>query len=78
MSRPSAALPICSTRPANSIRLRELLAGVAEDKADQPVVAAVRAKIAMARQVKELGDPVKLSKGSPPIRRTIRLASILP
>jgi putative thioredoxin len=40
----------------------DLLAGVPADKAEQPAIAAVRAKIAMARQVKELGDPAEFER----------------
>jgi putative thioredoxin len=40
----------------------ELLAGVPADKADQPAIAALRARIAMAEQVKELGDPAELER----------------
>lgn len=40
----------------------DLLAGVPADKADQPAVAAVRAKVALARQVKEIGDPAELER----------------
>jgi putative thioredoxin len=40
----------------------DLLAGVPDDKAEQPAVAAVRAKIAMAEQVKEIGDPAELER----------------
>jgi putative thioredoxin len=40
----------------------ELIASVPADKAEQAAVAAVRAKIAMARQVKELGDPAELER----------------
>jgi putative thioredoxin len=40
----------------------DLLAGVPADKAEQAAVAAVRAKIAMAEQVKEIGDPAELKR----------------
>jgi putative thioredoxin len=40
----------------------ELLAGVAEDKKDTPAIAAVRAKIALADKVGELGDPAELER----------------
>jgi putative thioredoxin len=40
----------------------DLLAGVPDDKADQPAVAAIRARIAMAEQVKEIGDPAELKR----------------
>jgi putative thioredoxin len=40
----------------------DLLAGVPADKAEQAAVAAVRAKIAMAEQVKEIGDPAELER----------------
>jgi putative thioredoxin len=40
----------------------DLLAGVPADKAEQPAIAAVRAKIAMAEQVKEIGDPAELER----------------
>jgi putative thioredoxin len=43
-------------------RASEILAGVPADKADQPAIAAIRAKIAMAGQVKELGDPAELER----------------
>jgi putative thioredoxin len=39
-----------------------LLAGVPADKADLPAIAALRAKIAIAEQVKELGDPAELER----------------
>jgi putative thioredoxin len=39
-----------------------LVDGVAADKAGQPAIAAVRARISMARQVKELGDPAELER----------------
>jgi len=40
----------------------ELVASVPADKAEQPAIAAVRARIAMARQVKELGDPAEFER----------------
>jgi putative thioredoxin len=40
----------------------ELIASAPADKAEHAAVAAVRAKIAMARQVKELGDPAELER----------------
>ncbi|WP_442580867.1 thioredoxin [Mesorhizobium sp. ASY16-5R] len=40
----------------------ELLADVAEDKKDTPAIAAVRAKIALADKVGELGDPAELER----------------
>jgi len=40
----------------------DLLAGVPDDKAEQPAIAAIRARIAMAEQVKEIGDPAELER----------------
>ncbi|MGN6769208.1 MAG: thioredoxin [Rhizobiaceae bacterium] len=40
----------------------EILAAVPADKAEQPAIAAIRAKIAMAEQVKEIGDPAELER----------------
>jgi putative thioredoxin len=43
-------------------KAREVLARVPEDKKDTPAVAAVEAKIALAEQVAELGDPAELER----------------
>jgi putative thioredoxin len=40
----------------------DLIAGVPDDKAEQPPIAAIRARIAMAEQVKEIGDPAELER----------------
>jgi putative thioredoxin len=40
----------------------DLLAGAPADKTEQPAIAAIRAKIALAEQVKEIGDPAEFER----------------